>query len=116
MTTLQEDAATLRFIQQRARARALFQRANQAVAGGVGHDMRYNDTAPTYITHARGSRKWDVDGNEYVDYMMALGRPNIRAHEEKLRDLAHERLSRLNSVRIFGEAPGNVLLAFRPRK
>jgi cysteine desulfurase/selenocysteine lyase len=38
--------------------------------------------------------------------MMALGRPNIRAHEEKLRDLAHERLSRLNSVRIFGEAPG----------
>ena len=41
-----------------------------------------------------------------LDYMMALGRANIRAHEEKLRDLAHERLSRLNSVRIFGEAPG----------
>ena len=41
-----------------------------------------------------------------LDYMMALGRSNIRAHEEKLRDLAHERLSRLNSVRIFGEAPG----------
>jgi len=41
-----------------------------------------------------------------LDYMMALGRSNIRAHEEKLRDLAHERLSRLNSVRIFGQAPG----------
>jgi glutamate-1-semialdehyde 2,1-aminomutase len=70
MTTVQEDAATLQFIEQRAQARALFKRANQAVAGGVGHDMRYNDTAPTYITHARGSRKWDVDGNEYVDYGM----------------------------------------------
>jgi glutamate-1-semialdehyde 2,1-aminomutase len=70
MTTLQEDSATRQFVEQRARARALFERANKAVAGGVGHDMRYNDTAPTYITHARGSRKWDVDGNEYVDYGM----------------------------------------------
>jgi cysteine desulfurase/selenocysteine lyase len=41
-----------------------------------------------------------------LDYMMALGRGNIRAHEEKLLHYAHERLSRLNSIRIFGEAPG----------
>ena len=39
-------------------------------------------------------------------YMMGLGRVNIRAHEETLRDYAHERLSRLNSIRIFGNAPG----------
>jgi glutamate-1-semialdehyde 2,1-aminomutase len=70
MTTLQEDQSTQRFIEQRTRARALFQRANQVVAGGVGHDMRYNAVAPTYITHARGAHKWDVDGNEYVDYGM----------------------------------------------
>ncbi|MDQ0468852.1 cysteine desulfurase [Labrys wisconsinensis] len=41
-----------------------------------------------------------------VDYMMALGRGAIRSHEERLRDYAHERLSRINSIRIFGEAPG----------
>ncbi|GLS18840.1 cysteine desulfurase [Labrys miyagiensis] len=41
-----------------------------------------------------------------LDYMMALGRENIRAHEEKLLDYAQERLSRLNSIRIFGTAPG----------
>jgi glutamate-1-semialdehyde 2,1-aminomutase len=70
MTTVQGDSVTLQFIEQRAKARALFQRAKGAVAGGVGHDVRYNDIAPTYITHARGSRKWDVDGNEYIDYGM----------------------------------------------
>ncbi len=70
MTTAQRDAVTRQFVEQRQRALTLYQRANRAMAGGVGHDMRYNDVAPTYVTHARGSRKWDVDGNEYIDYGM----------------------------------------------
>ena len=41
-----------------------------------------------------------------LDYMMRIGRANIRAHEETLRDYAHDRLARMNSLRIFGEAPG----------
>jgi cysteine desulfurase/selenocysteine lyase len=41
-----------------------------------------------------------------LEYMMALGRHNIRAHEEKLLHYAQERLSKLNSIRIFGDAPG----------
>lgn len=41
-----------------------------------------------------------------VEYMMALGRDNIRAHEETLRDHAHRRLGAINSIRIFGQAPG----------
>jgi glutamate-1-semialdehyde 2,1-aminomutase len=28
---------------------------------------------PIYVTHAQGSRKWDVDGNEYVDYWSGHG-------------------------------------------
>ena len=41
-----------------------------------------------------------------LDYMQAVGRDRIRAHETALSDYAHERLSRLNSLRIFGRAPG----------
>ncbi len=41
-----------------------------------------------------------------LDYMMRVGRANIRAHEESLRDYAHERLGRMKSIRIFGQAPG----------
>ena len=39
-----------------------------------------------------------------LDYMMALGRENILAHEDMLRDYAHERLGRMNSIRIIGAA------------
>ena len=39
-----------------------------------------------------------------LDYMDGLGRENILAHENRLRDYAHERLSRMNSIRIIGTA------------
>ena len=48
-----------------------------------------------------------------LDYVERLGRDNIRAHEERLRDYAHERLSRINSLRIIGNAPGKgAIVAF----
>ena len=41
-----------------------------------------------------------------LDYMQSVGREAIAAHEAGLKDYAHERLSRINSLRIFGDAPG----------
>ena len=41
-----------------------------------------------------------------LDYMDSVGRERIAAHEADLKDYAHERLSRINSLRIFGDAPG----------
>ena len=40
-----------------------------------------------------------------LDYMRGVGRDRIRAHEDSLGKYAHERLARLNSIRIFGHAP-----------
>ena len=39
-------------------------------------------------------------------FMEEVGRPAIRAHEEALSAYAHERLGRMNSIRIFGRAKG----------
>lgn len=41
-----------------------------------------------------------------LDYMDSIGRERIAAHEATLRDYAHERLRAINSLRIFGDAPG----------
>ncbi|MHA1190575.1 MAG: cysteine desulfurase [Alphaproteobacteria bacterium] len=41
-----------------------------------------------------------------LTYMESIGRDAIAAHEAGLAAYAHERLSALNSVRIFGTAPG----------
>ncbi len=40
-----------------------------------------------------------------LDYMQAIGRDKIAAHEKRLGAYAHERLSRINSLRIIGNAP-----------
>ncbi|WP_186389457.1 cysteine desulfurase [Stappia sp. TSB10P1A] len=48
-----------------------------------------------------------------LDYMDGLGRERIAAHEAALRDYAQERLKQINSIRIFGEAPGKgAIIAF----
>jgi cysteine desulfurase/selenocysteine lyase len=41
-----------------------------------------------------------------LDYMDSIGRDRIAAHEADLKAYAHERLSRINSLRILGNAPG----------
>ena len=47
---------------------ANYQTAQRLFPGGVTHDSRYVRPHPLAIVRAEGSRKWDVDGNEYVDY------------------------------------------------
>src|SRR4029453_18297745 len=48
-------------------------RARNVTSGGITHDGRHLNPYPVYIDRALGSRKWDVDGNEYVDYWMGHG-------------------------------------------
>jgi len=42
-------------------------------ADGTTHRARLLSPYRPYITHAKGSKKWDVDGNEYIDYVMGHG-------------------------------------------
>ncbi len=56
----------------------LWQRALDLVPGGT-HTNSKRATAfalgayPIYADRAKGCRIWDVDGNEYIDYVLALG-------------------------------------------
>ena len=58
---------------QRTKSAALAERARRVFPSGVTHDNRYLEPFPIYVSHAKGSRKWDVDGNEYIDYWMGHG-------------------------------------------
>lgn len=54
----------------------LYQRARQVIPGGIhlsGRALVDCETTPMYFERGLGSRLWDVDGNEYVDYLMAFG-------------------------------------------
>ena len=47
--------------------------ATRIFPGGVTHDNRYAQPFPLYLTHGYGPHKWDVDGNEYIDYVSGHG-------------------------------------------
>ncbi len=55
---------------RRAQSVQYHERARKVLAGGVGHDLRHFEPVPLYISRAKGARKWDVDGNEYIDFLM----------------------------------------------
>jgi glutamate-1-semialdehyde 2,1-aminomutase len=54
-------------------SRELANRARAAIPSGVNHDGRRILPFPIYIDRALGARKWDVDGNEYIDLSMGHG-------------------------------------------
>lgn len=61
------------YLEGRGRSVQYFDRASKVLAGKVGHDLRYFEPVPLYIKKGKGGRKWDVDGNEYVDFLMGNG-------------------------------------------
>ncbi len=54
-------------------SRSLHQKAKRSLPDGVTHVGRYMEPHPIYVDRAAGSHKWDVDGNEYVDYLGGHG-------------------------------------------
>jgi len=61
------------YIAQHGRSQHLAERAREVLPSGVTHDSRFLRPFPIYADRAAGSHKWDVDGNEYVDYVMGHG-------------------------------------------
>ena len=64
------------------RSRQLFSQAQQYIPGGVNspvRSFRSVDGHPRFIERGQGSRVWDVDGNEYLDYLCSWG-PLILGH------------------------------------
>ena len=48
-------------------------KACERIPLGITHFLRWQRPYPLFIDKAKGSRVWDVDGNEYVDYAMTMG-------------------------------------------
>jgi len=55
------------------RSAELYARARKVIPAGLTHDSRTLLPYPIYAARAAGPRKWDVDGNEYVDYFGGHG-------------------------------------------
>ena len=64
------------------RSARLFEEAKRFIPGGVNSPVRAFKAVggtPPFIERAKGSRVWDVDGNEYIDFVASWG-PMILGH------------------------------------
>ena len=60
----------------------LFERAKEVIPGGVNSPVRAFGSVgmtPRFISHAKGARIYDADGNEYIDFIGSWG-PMILGH------------------------------------
>jgi glutamate-1-semialdehyde 2,1-aminomutase len=55
------------------RSAQLHARASAVSPGGVQGEGRSANPYPLFMTRAQGSRIWDVDGNEYIDFHNSFG-------------------------------------------
>lgn len=61
------------YVKNHAKSKELYEEARVTFPSGVTHDTRYVKPFSLFMTHGKGPRKWDVDGNEYIGYVMGHG-------------------------------------------
>ena len=67
---------------RQSKSQQLFAQAQQFIPGGVNspvRSFRAVSGTPPFIARGQGSRVWDVDGNEYIDYLGSWG-PLVLGH------------------------------------
>ncbi len=87
-----------------AKSQAAFARATKVIPAGIpGHQGPSegcyipNDAFPRFSSRAKGSRFWDLDNNEYIDYMCGYG-PNVLGYGDPDVDAAAAAQARVEDV------------------
>lgn len=94
------------------KSRKFFEEACQLMPGGVNSPVRACKNVhaePLFIDKAHGSHLWDVDGNEYIDYVLSWG-PLLLGHAEQSVTEALEKTA-LNGTSFGAPCPAEVTLA-----
>ena len=67
------DEETKEFERRTRGSAEVFEKARVLTPFGVHSNYRYTEPYPLYCTRGEGSRIWDKDGNEYIDFCMGFG-------------------------------------------
>jgi glutamate-1-semialdehyde 2,1-aminomutase len=80
------------------KSNAQFKRAVKRLPLGVSSTFRYwGDARTIYVSHGKGGRTWDIDGNGYVDYRLGYG-PAILGYADDRVDAAAMRGMQVGGV------------------
>ena len=75
----------------KAKSLELYERAQKTMPGPQSNLRVPARVQPIFFTRGHGAKLWDVDGNEYIDFVCAFG-PGILGHgnEEYIQNLKHQ--------------------------
>ena len=106
-----------------ARKNEWFARAEKVIPGGMyGHQsVKYlTEDFPLYFAKAKGSHLWDVDGNQYIDYVCGYGTNLFGYGNERIEQAAALQLQKIdtatNSQRGDGSACRGAHSTGQPRR
>lgn len=60
-------------------SRAVYEESQKYIPGGVQHNLAFNKPFPMCMAKAEGAYLYDKDGNKYIDFLQAGGRPSSAA-------------------------------------
>lgn len=76
----------------------LFAKAQRVSPGGVMAGIKFFPPHPLFMKRGSGSRIWDVDGNEYIDYLMSYGALILGHGHKSLRDAVESVLEEVGTT------------------
>lgn len=93
------------------KSKKMFDRASRVIPCGIyGHlspaPLIPADAYPFYASKALGSKYWDLDGNEFIDYMCAYGPMVLGYNYKKVDDAAAKQYAEGNCI----TSPGPVMV------
>jgi len=86
------------FETQCTRSKQLTDQAKKLIPGGVQHNLAFNYPFPIAIEKAEGAYLWDVDGNQYIDFLQAGGPTVLGSNYAPVRDKVIELLQSCGPV------------------
>ncbi|GAB3797108.1 aspartate aminotransferase family protein [Virgibacillus kimchii] len=85
----------------KSKSAAMFKRASDVIPGGVSANIKYYEPYPIVMKHANGSKITDVDGNDYIDYLLCYGALITGHGHESVMQAANKHLQQIGTA-VFG--------------
>jgi glutamate-1-semialdehyde 2,1-aminomutase len=102
MTTAREVFEE-QYMSRTKKTREMYEEARHYLAGGVPGGARYRRPYPLYVKEARGSKLWDVDGNEYIDILCGAGAAILGHSPASVMDAVKQQLDRGTIIQVTSE-------------
>lgn len=75
------------------KSKEMIEKAKEVIPGGVQHNLAFNYPFPLVFTKAKGAKLYDIDGNEYYDFLQAGGPTMLGSNDDVVREKVIELLN-----------------------